>query len=511
MTGFISSKPAQATIECDVCVIGSGSGGSWLAHELVSAGLNVVMLEEGGYHTKSEFNLTEAFAYPNLYQELGNRTTDDLSVSMLQGRSVGGGTTVNWCSTFRTPQRILDVWRHKHGIETLSTEALTPHWEHIEKRLHVKEWPLELINRNNRILWEGLGALGYSRGLIRRNVNNCANIGYCGLGCPIDAKQSMLVTVLPDAVEKGLRLYHRASVRRIEWSGRRASAVHVERLSDADQPTGERYVVKPKAVAVCGGAINSPALLLRSGIDGKGRVGTRGWLHPVVVMLGEYEDRVDAFSGAPQSVYSHHFSEAPAGQIGFFLEVPPVHPMLAATISTGLGPQVQKLMGKLPHLSAMIALCIDGLLPQEQGLTVRLRDGGYTRHSLSYEFVPALFDAFRLACREMAKLHFAAGAKQVLSLHFEPVVLSSERDLPLLDAAPYAPLKLRIATAHQMGGCAMGADPAASVVDPTLRVHGMENLFVVDGSVLPTSLGVNPQGTIFGLGRWAAQHVRAAV
>ena len=129
---------ADREVACDVCVIGSGSGGGWLAHELVARGLSVVMLEEGGYHTRREFDLTEASAFPKLYQELGNRATEDLSINILQGRSVGGGTTVNWCSSFRTPARILDRWRDAHGVEGLTVEALNPHWEAIERRLHIE-------------------------------------------------------------------------------------------------------------------------------------------------------------------------------------------------------------------------------------------------------------------------------------------------------------------------------------------------------------------------------------
>ncbi len=128
MTGRIytgDELTADLELECDVCVIGSGAGGAWLAHELVAAGKRVVMLEEGGYHTRREFDMTEARAFPNLYQELGNRTTDDLAISLLQGRSVGCGTTVNWCSSFRPPERILKTWREVHGIDTLSTEVLT--------------------------------------------------------------------------------------------------------------------------------------------------------------------------------------------------------------------------------------------------------------------------------------------------------------------------------------------------------------------------------------------------
>ncbi len=500
------------TIECDVCVIGSGAGGAWTAHELVKQGKRVVMLEEGGYHTRREFDMTEARAFPNLYQELGDRGTDDLSLNIFQGRSVGGGTTVNWCSSFRTPQRILDLWRDRFGIDTLSTAALTPHWEAIEKRLHVAEWPLEMINANNKVLWDGLGKLGYQRSLIRRNVNNCLNLGVCGLGCPVDAKQSMLVTVLPDAVEKGLELYANVSARKLEWNGRRVTSVQAEVLDPVkNQPTGVRITVKAKLTVVSGGAINSPGLLMRSGLDGEGRVGTRTWVHPVVATLAEMPFEVNAFAGAPQSVSSHHFVERGPGQVGYFLEVPPLQPLLGARTSTGTGIDVQNMLSRLPYVNAMLAITVDGLLPEETGGTVRLRDGGRSKYSITYDFQPAQWEAFRTACKEMAKLQFAAGAKRVQTLHLDPVVMEKVEDIDKLDAARWEPLRVKVLTAHQMGGCWMGKDPHTSVVDPNLKFHTMDNLYVVDGSVLPTSLGVNPQETIFGIARWAAAHIGAAV
>jgi choline dehydrogenase-like flavoprotein len=503
---------ADVTVECDVCVIGSGSGGAWTALELVKQGKSVVMLEEGGYHTRREFDMTEPRAFQNLYQELGNRATDDLSLTILQGRSVGGGTTVNWCSTFRTPERILSLWKDRYGIDTLSTEVLAPHWDHIEQRLHVAPWPLELINENNKVLWDGLGTLGYERALIRRNVNNCLNLGYCGMGCPVDAKQSMLVTVLPDAVEKGLTLYSDCSARVLDWEGRRIRAVRADVVDPLTRkPTGVKLTVKPKVTVVSGGAINSPALLMRSELLAEGRVGERTWVHPVLMMMAEFEHEVNAFQGAPQSVYSHHFSDRGPGKMGYFLEVPPVHPMLASIVATGSGPQTFELMTKLKHLNVMLAIHVDGLLPEETGGTVRLRAGGYSRHSIQYAFTDAHWEAFRHSCKEMAKVQFAAGAKMVRSLHVSPVTMRSVSEVDALDAAPWAPVQVKVATAHQMGGCRMGKDPSTSVVDPHLKYHTLDNLFVVDGSVLPTSLGVNPQETIFGIARWAAGHIGQAV
>jgi choline dehydrogenase-like flavoprotein len=503
----------DSTVECDVCVIGSGSGGGWLAHELGAKGLSVVMLEEGGYHTRRDFDMSEARAFPSLYQDLGNRTTDDLSITLLQGRSVGGGTTVNWCSSFRTPPRILDLWRDRFGVEGLDEKTLIPHWEAVETRLNIREWPLDRINGNNQLLWNGLGKLGYQRGLIKRNVHNCANLGYCGMGCPIDAKQSMLVTTLPDAVEKyGLQLYANASARHIEHSGRRATTVQVDILDPVtDKPSGVKLTVKAKTIAVCGGAINSPALLLRSGIDGGRTVGKRTWLHPVAVMIGLFDEAVDGYAGAPQSVYSHHFEDRGAGKMGFFLEVPPIHPLLASSVITPTGVQMRDLMAQLPKLHAQIALHTDGLLPEEAGGTVALKSGAYSRIGLNYAFTPAFWEAFKVACKEMAKIQFAAGASRVMSLHDKPVVLDNVSQIDQLDSAPYEPLKVKVLTAHQMGGCAMGKDPKKSVVDSQLKLHAFDNLFVVDGSVFPTGLGVNPQLSIFGLARWAADHVAASV
>ncbi len=503
---------ADVALDCDVCIVGSGPGGSWLAHELVAAGKSVVMLEEGGYHTRREFDLTESRAFENLYQDLGNRTTDDLSISLLQGRSVGGGTTVNWCSSFRTPDRVLKNWADVHGVTGVTKDALTPHWDHIEKRLHIAEWPLEQVNRNNKVLWDGLGTLGYERGLIRRNVNGCANLGYCGMGCPIDAKQSMLVTVIPDAVEKGLTLYANASVRRLETDGKKVTAVHADVLDAKTQrPSGKKIVVKPKVAAVCGGALNSPALLLRSGLDAGGRVGKRTWLHPVVMSMALFDEPVNAFSGAPQSVYSHHFLERGEGKLGYFLEVPPVHPMLGATVGTRVGAPLMDLMSKLPYLQVALAITVDGLTPGEEGGTVGLRDGAYSRLSFNYPLTALHWEAFKHACKEMARVQFAAGAKQVMSLHADPVVMTSAAEIDKLDDATWEKMRCRVVTAHQMGGCQMGKDPNTSVVDATLKFHGMDNLFVVDGSVFPSSLGVNPQETIMGISRWAAQHVAAAV
>jgi choline dehydrogenase-like flavoprotein len=513
MSGRIhTAEDVQADVDrsCDVVIVGSGAGGSILAQMLCEQGKDVVLLEEGGYHTRRDFDLTEPRAYRDLYQDFANRATDDQAITLLQGRCVGGGTTVNWTSSFRTPRRILDLWRDVHGVEGLTEETLGPHWDALEEQLHVAPWPLERVNRNNQILWDALGKLGYSRGLIPRNVHNCANTGYCGVGCPIDAKQSAPVAILPRAVKQGLTLYADARAQRILVQGPRATSVVAEVMNRSTRrPSGRRLTVHAKAVVVSCGAVNSPALLLRSELDGHGRVGQRTFLHPVVATAARFDEPVEGFYGAPQSVYSKHFVDRGPDKIGFFLEVPPIHPMLASTLG-GFGKPLRDQLAHLPYLQAMLAITVDGVLPGDEGGRVGLRDGG-RRLKIEYPLRAPNWEAFRTGITEMARLQLAAGASVVHSPHHVPVEMRSEKDLAKLEQAPWERLRLKVVTAHQMGGCAMGKDPRRSVVGSTFRYHGLDNLFVVDGSVLPTSLGVNPQLTIYGLGRLASRFVAAAV
>jgi choline dehydrogenase-like flavoprotein len=166
-------------------------------------------------------------------------------------------------------------------------------------------------------------------------------------------------------------------------------------------------------------------------------------------------------------------------------------------------------MSQLANVCATIALMIDGFDPSEEGGTVSLRPDGGPR--LDYPFQARHYETFRAGMTAIARLHLANGARQIDSFHVTPVKITREADLDALEAAPLGPNLFSVFTAHQMGGCRMGADPARSVVNPQLRHHAVDNLFVIDGSVFPTSLGVNPMETIYGLASWASDHVRAAL
>ena len=482
------------TLDCDVCIVGSGAGGGTLAEGLVQAGLDVVMLEAGPHKPRAERSTKEQFAYPDLYQDRGARSTQDGAITVLQGRATGGGTLINWTTCFRTPDRILDIWSTRHGVEL---GDLNPHFDAVEARLGITEWPIH--NPNNDVLKRGCEALGWEWKRLKRNVRGCANSGYCGLGCPFGVKQDQLVTGLQAAVDGGMRLLADCHADRLILDKGQVIAVEASAMRTGfDRPSGVRVVVRAKKTVLAGGAINSPALLLRSGIDVDGQVGRRTMLHPVVALPAIYPERIDGWRGAPQSIGSHQFIERDG--VGFFLETPPLQPMLAGSGLFAWGAYQAQFMKRLPYVSSLLALCVDGL-ETDGGVVSLKRDG---RPRLDYPIGPELVEAFRAAHIAMAQVHQAAGVEQIATLHKEPLLMTAEDPLERLDERAYGAFETSIFTAHQMGGCSFGA-----VVDTDHRVYGFENLFVVDGSVLPTGLGVNPSETIYALAHRARSIVSA--
>ena len=510
--GVLEGQTVTGDLEigCDVCIIGSGPGGAVTAELLAKAGFVVVVLEEGGWFTKERFRQREDEAYPLLYQDGGQRTTKDTAITILQGRAVGGGTVVNWTTCFRTPDDVVDVWRTRHGATSVSIADLTPHWEAMEKRLNIAEIPLDVANRNNRTLYDGAKALGIVAAPVKRNVLGCAMTGSCGHGCPLDAKQSMLVTLLPDAVKAGAAVVSRCRVERIRYEGGRAVAVEGVMLDAfGREPTGARITVKPRMVVVSGGAINTPALLLRSDTpDRSGLLGHRTFLHPVVGSVALFTEPVRAFQGAPQSIASHAFARR-ADEVGYFLEAGPIHPMLASTAYPGFGRDHLAFMKLLPYVAAHLVITIDGFHDDVVGGRVSVAPSG--RPVLEYPIVERQWRALKDGQKKLAEIGFAAGAHTIATGHDPPLKMTSKDDIKRVDDMPYEPCKVAVFSAHQMGGCAMSDDPKRGVVRSSdLRHHDVDNLFVVDGSVFPTSLGVNPQLSIYGLARLAATRIAAA-
>jgi choline dehydrogenase-like flavoprotein len=510
-----STLAEDRDITADVVIVGTGAGGGTAAEILAQTGLSVVMIEEGPLATSSEFRMREADAYPQLYQESAARKTKDKAINVLQGRCVGGGTTVNWTSSFRTPAATLERWADAFGLAGFGAADLAPWFERMEQRLNITAWPV-VPNENNDVLRRGAQALGIGANAIRRNVKGCWNIGYCGMGCPTNAKQSMLVTTIPAALERGAILLMRTRALAFEHAGGRVSALKCAGLDTRGvDPTSRRITVRAKTFVAAGGAIGTPALLLRSEVpDPHGVIGKGTFLHPTEVSAALMPERVEGSSGAPQTVYSDHFLAGdPSGPIGYKLEVPPIHPVLAAITLPGHGAAHARWMHELPHMQVVIALLRDGFHPESPGGTVTLRADGTPL--LDYPLNDYLWDGARRALATMAEIQFAAGARTVMPVHASGVSYDRWSDARAgLAALPLAPLIAPVFSAHVMGGSPLGPDVRRAAVDAEGRYHHLENLYVLDGSLFPTSIGANPQLSIYAitakLATGLAQRLRGA-
>ncbi|MES2263296.1 MAG: GMC family oxidoreductase [Pseudomonadota bacterium] len=496
-----SKLELNRTIEADVVIVGSGAGGGVTAEILALAGLKVVIVEEGALKSSSDFKMREADAYPTLYQEAGVRKTRDKGINILQGRVVGGTTTVNWTSSFRTPSGTLQYWQKHFGLTDFAPEALAPWFEMMEQRLHVAPWQ-GAPNENNDVLKRGAAKLEIPTAVIPRNVQGCWNLGYCGMGCPTNAKQSMLVTTIPSALNHGATLLTHARAERFIFKGDRVEHLELMAMAaDGLAPTGRGLTLRAKHYVVAGGAINSPALLLRSNApDPHGLLGRRTFLHPTVLTAALFEQRIDGYAGAPQSVYSDHFlaTHPIDGPIGYKLEAPPLHPLLLSTTMAGFGAAHAETMRQFPHLNALLALLRDGFHDEAPGGSVAL--DGHGAPVLDYPITPFIWDGVRRAMLTMAEIQFAAGAKSVTPVHeMAGAYTTWEATRKAINGLPFQNLLTRVVSAHVMGGCGMSDDTRLGVVSSHGRYHGVSNLSVHDGSLFPTSIGANPQLSIYGI------------
>nr|WP_315257695.1 GMC family oxidoreductase [uncultured Duganella sp.] len=491
---------ADQVLEADVVIVGSGAGGGVSAEILTLTGLKVIIVEEGALKSSKDFKMREADAYPALYQESAARKTRDKGITILQGRTVGGSTTINWTSSFRTPDSTLRYWQKHFGLKDYSQDSLAPWFELMEARLSVSDWPTP-PNENNDLLRRGAARLNIETGLIRRNVSGCWNLGYCGMGCPTNAKQSMLVTTIPSALQHGAALLTRVRADKLVIKNDRVTQLECVALAaDGLSTTGRRVTLRAQHFVLAGGAINTPALLLRSTApDPHGLLGKRTFLHPTVISAGMFAQRVDGYAGAPQSVYSDHFlhTDRIDGTIGYKLEAPPLHPLLFSTTMPGFGAQHAEVMRRFPHVHALLALLRDGFHADAPGGSVALADGAPV---LDYPVSSFMWDGVRRALLSMAEIQFAAGALSVTPAHERAEAYTSwSQAQAAISALPYKLLQTRLVSAHVMGGCGMSDDERLGVTSSTGRYHGLTNLSVHDGSLFPTAIGANPQLSIYGI------------
>lgn len=488
-------------LDADVAVLGSGIGGVLAAAQLAQAGAKVILLEEGGLFPSRDFRLDERRAYADLYQDNTFRQTTDKGISVFLGRCVGGGSISSWTTMQRTPLLTLDWWQRELGLAEMSTVALEPWFTQAEQLLNVGEWS-EMPNVANERLAAGCRKLGLDTVPVQRSVLGCQNLGYCGLGCPTNAKLSAL-NILVEALEAGCRLITRCRVERLV-AGEGGQSIKLAggvALDQTGRPNGHRVTIRATQFVLAAGAIGSPAIMLRSKlVDPLKLTGDRIFVHPSCLSLARFADITEPWKGAPQSVGCEHFlNQFPlSSALGYGLGVVPLHPVMTARLMPGFGENYMRWMQRLPHLQMLQAALRDGFGDASQGGRLRLREDGTPE--LIYTLTDGIWEGVRRGWLSMAELQFAAGAVEVLTLHESAKPVKNwQAAQQVIDSLPVVAGQARLISTQAMGGMAMGKDERNGVVSNVGQHFQWLNLTVMDGSVMPTGVGAMPQLTVLAL------------
>jgi len=504
VTGVVSSgrdHVGDLSLDCDTVVVGSGAAGAVVATELALAGEHVIVLEEGPYVPLAEYrrfrpseSMRHIWRDGALTVAIGLGDTPAINVTM--GRVIGGSSMLTGGVCFRTPEHILDTWQDERGLTQYSPKSLEPYFEHVERAIHVEEVPVSMRSRSTALFVEGAKKLGYEPKSMRRNTRGCNGCGRCNFGCPEGAKMSVDLSYLPRAIDAHAQVWSHCWVSKIRMQGRKAVGVEGRLLNRAGGEKGDPLVVRARRVVVAAGAWHSPLLLMRTGLGGRsGQIGRNMTLHPGFRVIARFDDPVRGWQGALQSVFSDAFEDRGITLTGLF--VPPG--VLGAT-TPGVGIEHTD---QAQHIDK---LAIFGGIVHDEGGGRLFRGPGrepiafYRMARKDRAAVPELI-------RIMSETFLAAGAKEI----FLPILGARGVDadgLRRMDLRRIPGRSLECSSQHPLGTCRMGVSPHESVVDPDGRVWDVDNLFIADGSIVPTSLGVNPQLSIMAIATRLAWNMR---
>jgi choline dehydrogenase-like flavoprotein len=502
---------ADEVVACDVVVIGSGAGGGVVAGELAEAGLKVVVIEKGPYKVESDFNQREAQMMSMLYEAGGALTTKDGGVSVLAGSCVGGGTTVNWSASLRTPDYVLDAWGRGHDNPQFLEREYLRHFEAVEEVLHVNTEE-SIHNPHNQALHDGVAKLGWDIGRIPRNtdgcvVDMCKSCGYCSLGCQRGSKQSTVKTYLQRAVEHEASIYADTEVQRITIE--RGAATGVQAVQTLTDGARRAFTVKATVVVASAGSIHTPALLLRSGLQHP-HIGRHLNFHPTVSVAARYKQEMNPWWGTMMSAISNEVARVNGTNFGAKIETPPIHSGLyGLALPWVSGRQHKEYMLHAQHTGAFIVLTRD-------------RDGGRVttdkRGQPVLHYALSDFDLSNMltGIAAAARIHLAAGAEELVFPHNSFQTFSAARGEAALEVMlaemphwGWRANQSALFTAHQMASCRMGGTRALHPVAPDGQTYEVRNLYVADASAFPECSGANPMLSTQTLAHYIAQGIKA--
>jgi len=485
----------DAVLVTDAVVVGTGAGGAVAAARLRDAGHDVLMVEEGALERVETFSTDPPEMIRRLYRDAGTSMIFGRPpIIFAEGRCVGGSTVINGGMTWRTPARVLEHWERDLRLEDTGPAAMEPHFAEAERILHAEPNHEDTFGENTRLFLRGAEALGWPVARAPRNMRRCVGLNNCALGCPTGAKQGMHVTEIPRALHAGAGLLTHARIDRVVWQEGRAVGVR-GRLLGPDGRTRGRVRIAAGLVVLAAGARHTPGILLRSGV--RGFTGRGLHTHPNAKCVGIFEQRLDPWKGTHQAFHIHHFLEQ-----GILIGYAAVPPGLLAATMPGLGPANAERMALYNHMLTAATLVED----ETEG---RVRLGPDRQPIMTQTLGDADVERLHRGVRLTAELLFAAGAHTVLTPFEDLPPLRDPGDLARIDTRARGNRAIELMTVHIMGTARMANTAARGVTDANGRVYDAPGLVVADASVLPSSIGVNPQETIVAMAlrnaeRWAA-------
>jgi choline dehydrogenase-like flavoprotein len=491
----------------DIAIVGSGAGGGTVAQELsplCRQGVRIAVLEKGPRLRDEEFTGRELEMAGALYEDGGGFLTSDGAMTIAFGCAYGGSTVVYTGTSMLPPERVISRW----DVPGLTHADLDCRARKFMAENNVHWLADDLVNENNKLFVAGCHKLNYDVRQFPVNIKGCRGSSLCNLGCPNQAKQGTDRVQLPRAEANGVEVVTRCQVLTV---GEKTLAVRV-----AAKPAGAKgdaspwepgdYQIDAKIVVLCAGAVNTPALLLRSGMEHRlPRLGYGFTTHPAFIIVGEHARPITNFVGFPKSYYVDQFAET--GH--FVLETCMYFPFITAKSLAGFGAPHSAFMRAFPRLQMILVLACD-----EADAYNRVAIDKAGRPVVHYRFQHEAVGGLIGGAVAAARILFAAGAQRVhMPVARETTIESADAArLPeIAAAARFTPGKTPVSAAHPQGGCGMGAGPHDSVTDSYGRVHGLPWLFVADASLFPNSLEINPYVTIMALADRVAQRIREEV
>lgn len=490
----------DVTLDCDAVVVGSGAGGAVIAATLAEAGKRVIVLEEGpALDARAHGRMRQSESLRSVWRDAGMTIAvgigDSPSINVTTARVLGGSSMVTGGVCFRADAEVLDGWSKELTIDDLSASSMDRWYTEVERDVHVETTPINLRSKSTNLFIEGGEKLGIPFHPMSRNTNGCTGHGRCNFGCPNAAKMSVDLNYLPRAERAGAELWTDCLVERVVTEGTRATGVRGRFVNEKKELTKFHFTVFAKRVILAGGAAYTPLILQASGLARRsGALGRNLSLHPSFRVMAEFDEPVHGWDGAMQSAYSDHFHDD--GMVFNAIFTPPG---IVAAAMPGFGSHHARFRERIANIAMF-----GGMLHDDGG--GRLWRFFGREPLMTYRMSQRDRARMPLLLRRMAEIFFSAGAKRV----FLPIFGSEPIEA---DALPNAPLEsthgrhFECSSQHPLGTCRMGSDPRASVVSPTGELWDVKNVYVADGSILPTSLGKNPQLTIMAMSKRVANRL----